>query len=600
MVKIFQRTFLVCITLTLAFSFKSIAQGGDPGDQKLNTLVRDFCKKNTPVFDKIDAWIKSQKGNKPALTAPPAVEYDCSECGTENHKNVNVNKIDAYIKQLGKPESGYISQLIDIEHQLLLLTGDHPDYNSLPKDILNCITHLSQEAIEKDIKTLMNRIFDDKVKETYYKFSNETKYAWALINTLSYYIRYYIAVVGYSHSSSSGNGSTEIKDDRGYINMQIADDLLASLYEKNYLYYKDQLFKQYHYNIYPNLMPLSRDYLLEGGHDNKLENDVVGYINEGISFMHFKLKLTFEETGPEWHYTMKGETLLRCNLVPDTAFYTWCYVFEPTNGKGLTMKMDNVAITPPGATADYTGPNETDNPFIIRVNLCNGSPVLHLIFTTFGIKGQMIVHADGKDITGPAPWQPMGYFAPDLASAQKKLAEQKDLANDFKSHESEYKAAMQEWAAHRNDPGFKNTSQGKKDIALIMQFQHQTGVQTPYLNGYTGQKTPSSSQNMDQYKQMQAKINEMKKKSAGDPNYEGQQKDMQEIQDMQKAIMQNSSAANVTDNNKLMTFDLPLHFSKQAINYENSADAGGKIHYHVIISMEEIADNRDNIQPLNK
>ena len=570
--------------------------------QDLNSIQREFCQKNKPTFEKIDSWIKAQKGKKPTLAVPPAVELDCSECGTENHKDINENKIDDYTKQLGKPESDYITQLLEIEHQLPLTIGDPPDYNNMSQDVVNCFKQMSAVKIEDDVKALMNRIFDDKVIAAYNKFSGEIKYGWALINTIEYYTRYYVRVLGYDHSVSGGVAGFEEKKDQGYINMQKADELVENLYKRNYTFYQDQLYKQYHYNIYPNVLPVAKTYLLVGGHDQKLENNIYDYINESIAFMHFKLKLNFEETGPNWHYKIKGETMVRCRLVPDTSSYTWCYVFEPMDGKGLNMKMDNISITLPGATAEYIGPNEADNPYIIRVNLCNGSPVLHLVFTTFGIKGDMILRADGKETTVPAPMQPMGYFIPDLATAQKKLAEQLNLLNDFKAHKSEYEAAMKEWMAHRNDPDFKNTSQGKKDIALTMQFEHQSGLKTPLLNGYTGQTTSKETKiadqyKADQYKIMREKIKAMTEKSKNDPHYPGQQKDMQEILDMQKALASNTTATTATGNNKLMTFDMPLQFSKQAVNYENSAVLGGTIHYHVTVTLEETPDKKDNIQP---
>jgi hypothetical protein len=264
--------------------------------------------------------------------------------------------------------------------------------------------------------------------------------------------------------------------------------------------------------------------------------------------------------------------------------------------------MDQIAITLPGATAEYTGPNQANNPFIIRVNLCNGLPVLHLIFTEFGIKGDMIVHANGHETTGPAPMQPLGYFMPDIATAEKRGEEQKKLNTDFQSHRSEYESAMKEWAAHRGDPDFKNTTQGKKDIALILQFEHETGLKTPLLNGYTGESSSTSSQNAAQnaekYKQIREKIAAMTEKNKANPNYPGQQKDMQEILDLQKAMAQKTPAGNVTGNNKLMTFDMPLKFAKQAISYENSVELGGKIHYHVTVTLEESPDKRDNMPPL--
>jgi hypothetical protein len=161
---------------------------------------------------------------------------------------------------------------------------------------------------------------------------------------------------------------------------------------------------------------------------------------------------------------------------------------------------------------------------------------------------------------------------------------------------------MKEWMAHRNDPDFKNTSQGKKDIALTMQFEHQSGLKTPLLNGYTGQTTSKETKiadqyKADQYKIMREKIKAMTEKSKNDPHYPGQQKDMQEILDMQKALASNTTATTATGNNKLMTFDMPLQFSKQAVNYENSAVLGGTIHYHVTVTLEETPDKKDNIQP---
>ncbi len=558
MLKIRNTPFYLLLTLSLVSHLRTSAQGAAPGNKTLEDVQREFCQKYAGSFDNIESWIRENKGKKPELAVPPAVELDCSECGTEHHRNISQNKIDEYIRQLAKPESDYITRLNEIERAQGMAFGMPPDYAQLPPDLVKCARHISQEAIENDKKALMNRIFDDKVRETVYRYENEPRYAWTLINTVCYYIKYYINILGYSHLYGSGPAGITERNDQGYVNLQFADEYALKLYEKNYSYYKKQLYEQYHYNIYPNLMPIARDYLLNGGHDEKLENNLLEYINESISFMHFKLKIHFEETGPAWHYTLKGETVLRCRLVPDTAFYSWCYAFEPADGKGLKMKMDNIAITPPGATADYIGPNEADNPFIIRVNLCDGSPILHLIFTRFGISGQSVTHVEGKDVTGPAPMQPLGYFVPDIATANKKLEEQKELANDFKSHMSVYETAMKEWASHRNDANFKNTPQGKRDYALILQFQHQTGVQTPFLNGYGGQNTTKPAQSM--------------------------------------AGPQKTYSSDATGNNKLFTFDLPLHFSKQAINYDNTADFGNKIHYHVTITMEETPDKRDNIK----
>jgi hypothetical protein len=505
--------------------------------------IRKVCRDVSSTRNEITTWWNANKDHKPDLPAPPATIPDCSECGAEGHHTPNQDKIDAYVQQLGQPELGYIKRLGALITEIRQTFGIPANLRSIPDDLSICAMEIDPDGILTMIQKLTKRIFDDKVLPSYDKFHAKKDYTLALVSMLCYYSQAYEQIVGYSHGNISSAAGTQSLDDDNYRKLQQADLDANQLIGDYYTYYLDQLYQGYHYNLYPNLIWEGRQYLMSGFNDYTLENKVYDFINRGISFMHFKLKIEFEETSTAYHYTMKGEASVRCRLSMDTT--QMCYLFEGTSSKGLTLKLEDIAITLPNVSADYTGPRQSDNPFIIRINLCEGSPVLHLIFTSFGIAGPMTMHTPGGDVVAPAPMRPLGYFMPDLATAEKKKDEQQALADDFQANKDKYKAAMMEWASHRGDHNFPSTPQGKKDWALILQFQHQTGVQTPFLNGVTGTPPPAPAN---------------------------------------------------TGNNKLLTFDMPLHFSNQAIDYSHSVQFGD-LHYRVKVTMEEKKDDSDNLSP---
>ncbi len=518
--------------------------GGIPpkGSSAYNSIQK-ACRDVTAIRNEVTAWWNANKDSKPALTIPPATVLDCSECGVEGHHTPNNDKIDAYVQQLGQPELGYIQKLGNAITEAKKALGTPPNLGNIPLEFGECAMEMDVEGMFKMMQELTKRIFDTKVLPSYDKFGSNKQYTWALVVMLSYYSKTYTYIVGYTEGNISSAAGTTSLDDDNYLKLRQADKDAMQLISDYYTYYLDQLYKSHHYNLYPNLIWVGREYLMTGNNDYTLENDVYGYINRGISFMHFTLKVEFEETSPVYHYKLKGEANVRCRLSMDTT--ESCYLFEGMSRQGLTQKMEDVAFTIPDATADYTGPKQADNPFIIRMNLCEGAPMLHLIFTGFGIAGTMLVHTPAGAMTSPAPFHPLGYFVHDLATAEKRLDDQQALADDFKANKDKYKAAMMEWSAHRGDPGFAQTPQGKKDWALILQFQHQTGIQTPFLNGVSGTPPPAPT-------------------NAG--------------------------------NNKVMTFDMPLRFASDALDYTNSVTLGD-IQYKVKITMTQKNDPSDNLSP---
>jgi hypothetical protein len=505
--------------------------------------IQQLCQQVSSTLQQIRGWYNANKGSKPDLPVPPATVPDCSECGAPGNHTPNQDKIDAYIQQLGQPETGYIDQLGDLIGEIKQALGAPPDLSKIPASQSACAADMNLDNILTLMQQLTKRVFDAKVLPSYDKFHGNKQYTMALVPMLCYYCKVYAHIVGYTEGNSGGIGGYQSLNDDNYLKLQQADQDANQLIGDYYTYYLDELYKHFNYSLYPNLMWEGRQYLLSGYHDDNLENKVYDYINRGISFMHFKLKLEFKETSRIDHYTMKGETTVRCRLSSDTT--ETCYLFEGMDRQGLTLKLDDIAYTIPGATADYTGPRQSDNPFIIRISLCEGSPMLHLIFTSFGITGQMTVHTPNGDAVVPSNLRPLTYFMPDLATAEKKKEEQTKLADDFKANKEKYKAAMMEWASHRGDTKFPSTPAGQKDWALILEFEHQTGVQTHLLDGVTG-KPPAAPVN--------------------------------------------------TGNNKLLTFDMPLQFSNQAIDYSNSVQVGDN-HYEVRITLEEKKDASDNISP---
>jgi hypothetical protein len=505
-----------------------------------NTGVQSVCQDAASTLSEIKAWYNANKNSKPDLPTPPATIQDCSECGTEGNHAPNDDKINAYLDQLGQPEAGYIKRLSALIGEIKQALGAPPNTGMIPASMSNCAANVNLDNILALMQNLMKHIFDAKVLPSYNKFHGNKDYTDALGSMLVYYSREYANLVGYKEGNVSGDLGTESLNDENYLKLQQVEEDYHQLMGDYYAYFLDQLYGKFHYNLYPSLMWEARRYLMNGFKDASLENDVYGFINRGISFMHFKLKIEFEETSPVCHYKMEGETKVRCRMSLDTS--KTCYLFEGMEPKGLTMKMDDITYTIPGASADYTGPRQADNPFIIRVNLCDGSPTLHLIFLKFGITGQMTVHSPNGDVVADAALHPTGYFTPDLAAAEKRLSDQQALADDFKSNKEKYKAAMMEWASHRGDANFPTTPAGKKDWALILQFEHETGMQTHMLDGVSGP----------------------------------------------------APAASSTGNNKLFTFDIPLQFSKQAISYTNTA-LFGNIHYNVKVTLEQKQDPSDNI-----
>jgi hypothetical protein len=507
------------------------------------SAARSWCNSSTEALHTIYQWIEAHKGQKPDVPTPPPTIPDCAECGVENHHTPNQDKIDAYIKKLGQPEMDFVNQLLEIAHTMAVTFGDPPRTTLVPQDLAPCAYYLQPDKITASVRFLMDRVLLDKVIASCDKYKGIKEDIPALEQLVPYYCQTYAYIVGYTQGNAGGIGGYHSLDDQRYNNLQEAGSRYADMVKAYYDYFITGLYDKYQYSLYPNLMFIARQYLLSGYHDDRLENDIYGYINRGIAFMHFRLKIEFEETGPTYHYSLKGEKMIRCKMLPDTT--STCYSFEDEDGRGIPMQLEDVSFTIPNVAADYTGPKQANNAFIIRMKLCDGQPVFHLVFTTFGLKGTMVLHTQAGDVTTLAPFHPEGYFMPDLATAEKRKDQQEKLGDDFKANMDKYKAAMIEWASHRGDPNFANTAAGKKDMALIMQFQHQTGVQTPFLNGVQGQAA--------------------------------------------------ATHASVTDNNKLFTFDMPLHFSKQALEYEHTAGTGDKVSWQVKVKLEETPDNRDNL-----
>ncbi len=534
------RIISVCLLLLAAGCTCEAQTKAPPKGGATNNSIQKVCQDAASVLNEVNTWYKANKNNNPDLPTPPATIQDCSECGTEGNHTPNQDKEDAYVQQLGQPELGYIQRLGALNIEIKEALGTPPNTGMIPANMSGCAANINLDNIQTLMQNLMKHLFNTKVLPSYNEFHGNKEYTDALVVMLCYYCQRYRSIVGYEAGSSTGDGGTISLNDENYAMLQQADIDVHQLIGDYYTYYLDQLYSKFHFNLYPNLMWEAREYRLSGFHDATLENQVYDYVNRGISFMHFTLKIEFEETSPICHYKMEGETKVRCRMSMDTT--ESCYVFEGMEPNGITMKMDNIAYTIPGATADYTGPRQADNPFIIRVNLCEGSPILHLIFLKFGITGQMTAHTPNGDAVTDAAMHPTGYFAPDLATAQKRKDDQQAMVDDLKSNKEKYKAAMTEWASHRGDANFPTTPAGKKDWALILQFEHETGMQTHLLDGVTG----------------------------------------------------TAPAASSTLNNKNFTFDMPLQFSNQPINYTNTAEFG-KIHYNVKVTLEEKQDASDNI-----
>jgi hypothetical protein len=439
------KNFFLSILLCIIFSFCVLAQNQkNTSKQALTTeqLISKFCSANVDKYKQIKKWIKDNKGKNTSVQ-PLAMDPSCYDCHNSDTYTKDTAKINKWMYANSKPESDMIRSMLQIQRMWEQLGQPY------------CSAGFTEEEFTNAERDLGLRIYD-RVVAMAEKYHREPKYATAGIKYLLSITREMMMLGALSNDDNS---------------LSLAAEWLSFCYDK----FDQRLFKEYQYQLYSTYLDLLRSCELLGGQRN--ENNIYTELKKLDDFMHFKLKINFEATGHDerngkWHALVSGETEIQCKRQEGT-----CYVWEPVDGKNMEFKVIDVVFSSDQGVVVYQGPPTFSTPISIRVNMCDSQPKFKIAFSSFGSPAETY-KGDNGESQAPVLY---GLAIATLGSAnvqrmQNNISTMKQKTDKFQGKEEEVDAAAKRLRDHENDPSYKNSAQGKADMALMQQMAKSLGI----------------------------------------------------------------------------------------------------------------------------
>lgn len=447
----------------------------DIRDNKCNDLVSDY---NDLLFA-----AHAFKGNKPTIPVPPVLDPDCHDCKEPGHKDKIQPVIDAFIEKSLQPESDMLRKLLRIiRDKSLLLDGDFKAGDGLipgsykNPDAYACLNNFDDHELDKMLLLFEQRL-DNKASMMLAKYGRDPD---RFIGGVALYLTVLrnLNLLGYTNQSWDE---------------ELAPWIIA-YYEK----YKRRLFDQHQYQLYPGIFYLPHTMALMGAedylsspsiqskvapYDLKQEDEVINTWNKAIASMHFKLKITyvgdgFNNEGDRVKVRFSGEAEIRCRV--GGGANNSCYNWELEQGKKMIFKIEEVELRDVQNDKDtvvttYAGPNSFSVPVQFNVNMCDATPVFRMFFDRLWPEKEIYHNNHEGNIETPILYRLVSATLGKVntGSIRKEVSKMKAAAREFS--EADMEAWNSRMEAHAKDPGYFDTEQGKRDLAIARQLKEKFG-----------------------------------------------------------------------------------------------------------------------------
>ena len=451
-------------SIFLAFSDTVCGQARTTAQKGLDDKVAKNCVEYKKEVDAIKIWIAAHKNTKPAIPVPPVVDPECHDCNEVNPTDQKQAIIDAFNNKSKQPEADMITTLLKIEREKSLLTSDN---NTSPQNTqgsassnsgMACLYDLSDDEIQRYISFLMNREVDkaNGMLDTYY-------------NRGEFFpggIQFYLMVM--RDRAMLGFGDDNLEDTK-----------IPAWIKEYFNKYKNRLFNEYQYQLFPAIFYLPRQMELlgadltynkvvnhNGQYDLEKIDEVTEAWNKAISFMHFKLTIDYVGDGSDQDGDMakvrfNGETELKCQI--NRGHQNPCFEWGPETSGLMTFKIKQVEFHGHDKeVVTYDGPSEFSVPVHFNVNMCDDQPEFRMFFDRLWPQEEHYKHNQVGELTTPLLYR---VVSATLGNANEKSLEKevdKMKASTGKYSETEMEAWNQRMEAHANDPNYFKTAQGKK------------------------------------------------------------------------------------------------------------------------------------------
>lgn len=604
------KTILLCIPL-LFLQLMAFSQADEAAKAKaLKDLVNNNCDNLIKDYNDMLFAINAMKKSKPEIPVPPALDIDCHDCKEQGYEDKNQPIIDAFIKKSVQPESDLIKTLLRILRDKTILLGGkftHGNVSLVPDtyddpNTYSCLNYFKDDEMRDMLAFLENRMYE-KISMMLKKYKSQGEY----------FIAGAALYLGVSRDLA-------LLDYDRYGNTSF--DELAYWSTKYYERSRDRLFNQYQYQLYPGIFYMPRDMLLMMGGDDsyftqqktvldnskyKLENQngVMKAWNEAITFMHFRLKISydgtgFSQSGDRVNVHFSGETEVRCRV--DGSHQTPCYTWETENGN-MTFKVKQVEFHDVQSTHDtivttYSGPEEFTVPVKFNINMCDNAPVFRMFFDRLWPQEEHYHNNHEGAVTTPMLYRLVSATLGKVNTGglEKEVEKMKTKANNNPYSEADMEAWNQRMEAHANDPNYFKTEQGKKDLATAQQLKQKYGS--------------ISSADQQKLQQVRDAKASMDKKEQGDANYFGSAEWHADNQQLQQAsrkglqVMQNFTGGALS----LNKLELPFKTGSKIPVKGSVGDSGPGLMIAVAngtdvnynstftITLENAPDDKDNMK----
>ncbi|MFL5811581.1 MAG: hypothetical protein ACJ749_18805, partial [Flavisolibacter sp.] len=439
-----------------------------------------FCNDNWPVYSLIDATIKELKKNKPEPLQPVAVEFMCHDCNEADKTAATQQKIDAWVNSIAENEEKMIAELLQMQQDWVKAGGLGKKTPNLPE----CYKKFSEQDFQDKVSFLRDHIFLDKILPMARKWKNSAASFLAGSN----------AIVKMAHYATENSRFDEYEEAK-----QLLLDWTKTYCDR----IENAVTRSYQYRLYAALLFDAKNTML-GGADIGSSAYIRKTIDKLNDFMHFNMKIEFEasghgDNGGKYHALVNGEGKVKCSIDGD------CVVWEPEEAEGINFTIKEVIFKSDEGTATYNGPPQFQAPVTIKSSMCGDDPTIKIAFEKFGPANETYV-AKGQEFQSPLLY---GLAMATLGSVnldrmKNEAGNLQKKAESFKGKEAEVDAAAKRLNAHKNDPNYLKSPQGKADMSMMQQMSKDLG--------YGGMKAPDPKRmkNLEHLKAMneaQQKIN---------------------------------------------------------------------------------------------
>ncbi|MFL5741916.1 MAG: hypothetical protein ACJ75B_16960 [Flavisolibacter sp.] len=463
----------IFLCLTVSAVVNTVFAQLNNNDAKMHAGIKSNCESLRPQFEKIKAWVNAHKGSKPEIPVPPVLDPDCVACrDTMGYEDKNQSIIDSFNARAQQPEISMIKMIMDIAREKALVgeggnifPGDHlPNKGNYP-----CYDEMQDGDLMSFLEFLGNRL-QYKATAMLLKYKASPQYFYG---GLSFYL-----------------GTIRQSALLGLSYPDVANPDLREWTMNYYNKFQERLLQQYQYQLYPEMLSLPRQMALLGldldyrkltkkEEEYSITNvdGAIEAMNKAITFMHFKLKMEIKanghgDNGAQLSCIMSGETEIRC------VKYGSCYVWEGEEGDMIKFTVKELIFENSSGILVYQGPREFMNPFKLSVDLCGENPEFALDIQSFGPPEENYkVSKPGGESEDLKLDGIISNLFSSIMGDQAIERFKKMESQQSSGLEAELEGIAQRHEAHKNDPGYSKTEQGKKDLKRWKQLQKQFGME---------------------------------------------------------------------------------------------------------------------------